>query len=109
MAVLDGYDTIQGEVHDDKVATITLARPEAMNSFNQQMRAEFARVWPALQAHPHVHAIVLRAAGEKAFSAGLDVKEHGAGEGSAWIIEDRPWDELEDPGPALGPKRNAVW
>lgn len=107
--MLDGYETIRAEITEDKVATITLDRPQAMNSFNQRMRAEFARVWPALQAHPDVHAIVLTAAGDRAFSTGLDVREHGASEGSAWIVEDHPWDELEDPGPALGPKQNAVW
>jgi enoyl-CoA hydratase/carnithine racemase len=109
MEVLEGYETIRVEIDEDKVATITLDRPEVMNSFNQRMRSEFARLWPALQAHPEVHAVVLRAAGERAFSTGLDVREHGADEGSAWVVEDHPWDELEDPGPALGPKRNSVW
>lgn len=109
MTMLDGYETVTVEITDDKVATITLNRPEAMNSFNKLMRVEFARLWPALQADPAVGAIVLRAAGERAFSTGLDVKEHGGGEGSEWVVVDHPWDELEDPGSALGPKQNAVW
>jgi enoyl-CoA hydratase/carnithine racemase len=105
----DDFETVLVEVSPDRVASVTLNRPEALNSFNQQMRSEFARLWPALQASPDVHAVVLRSAGGRAFSTGLDVKEHGAGEGPAWVDAERPWDELEDPGSALGPKRNGVW
>lgn len=107
--MLPGYNAIEVEVADNKVATITLNRPEAMNSFNTEMREEFGRLWPQLKAHQGVNVIVLRAAGGKAFSTGLDVKEHGGGEGSVWTFADRPFDELEDPGHELGPKRNQVW
>ena len=39
------YQTILYEVGEDKVATITINRPEAMNSFNAQMNREFVDVW----------------------------------------------------------------
>ena len=38
------YETILFDVADH-VATITINRPEAMNSFNRQMMDEFAHAW----------------------------------------------------------------
>lgn len=103
------YETIALDIHrDDGVAVVTLNRPEVLNAFNAQMRAEFARLWPELAADDDVRAIVLQAAGDRAFSTGLDVTEH-AESSAAWVDEARPWDELEDPGYELGPKRNRVW
>jgi enoyl-CoA hydratase/carnithine racemase len=57
------------------VATITLNRPDAMNSFNQAMLDDFAHLWRTVKADDDVHVVVLRAAGERAFSTGMDVKE----------------------------------
>ena len=45
----------------------------------------------------------------RAFSTGLDVTERLEGEGNPWLDESHPWNELEDPGHDLSPKRNGVW
>lgn len=61
----------------DGVAVVTLNRPEAMNALSKALRAELHRGLLALEADPEVRVIVLTGAGERAFTAGLDLKELG--------------------------------
>lgn len=84
---------IDTEAH---VATITLNRPERLNAFNRTMCEEMVRVWRTVKLDDSVHAVVLRAAGDRAFSAGLDIKE-------SYGQPDNIWNH-EDPGEALSPK-----
>lgn len=63
---------------DEAVATVTLNRPEAMNALSQALRAEFCDKMAELAADSSVRAIVLTGAGERAFTAGLDLKELGS-------------------------------
>jgi enoyl-CoA hydratase/carnithine racemase len=60
------------------IAQITLSRPEAMNAISSAMAAELARTCAELAAAPEVRVVVLGAAGERAFSAGADLKERAA-------------------------------
>ena len=92
--------TVQFEV-TDHVATVTLNRPQAMNSFNQQMLDDFSALWDRVKADDDVHVVVLRGSGERAFSTGMDVKEG---------IDRHPnvWSQT-DPGEFLSPKLNQVW
>jgi enoyl-CoA hydratase/carnithine racemase len=85
----------------DHVATVTLDRPAAMNSFNQAMCDEFALVWDRVKADDDVFVVVLRAAGERAFCTGMDVKEGIDRESNVW--------SQTDPGQKLSPKLNQVW
>ena len=64
------------------VATVTLNRPEAMNALSRALRAEFAAAMRGLAADDGIRAIVLTGAGERAFTAGLDLKELGADTGN---------------------------
>ncbi|MFI4975796.1 MAG: enoyl-CoA hydratase [Caulobacterales bacterium] len=61
----------------DKVAVVTLNRPEAMNALSVALRAAIARAFIDLAADPEVSVIVLTGAG-RAFTAGLDLKELGS-------------------------------
>jgi enoyl-CoA hydratase len=63
---------------DGPVATVTLNRPEAMNALSRALRAELAAAMRGLAADESIRAIVLTGAGERAFTAGLDLKELGA-------------------------------
>ncbi|MEV6486036.1 enoyl-CoA hydratase/isomerase family protein [Streptomyces sp. NPDC051576] len=85
----------------DHVATITLNRPQAMNSFNQRMLDDFSTIWDRVKTDDDVHVVVLRGSGERAFSTGMDVKEG---------IDRHPnvWSQT-DPGEFLSPKLNQVW
>ena len=56
----------------DKVMTITLNEPEAMNAFSMPMHYSFSRIWEDVQDDPEVNVIVLTGAG-RAFSAGGNV------------------------------------
>ncbi|AFM16518.1 enoyl-CoA hydratase/carnithine racemase [Mycolicibacterium chubuense NBB4] len=96
------YETILCDLdHDARVATVTLNRPEALNSFNRTMCEEMRDVWHAIKADEAINAVVLRAAGERAFSAGLDVK-------SSYGQPEIVWNH-EDPGELLSPKWQKMW
>lgn len=62
------------------LATLTLNRPQAMNALSRELRFELSKAIDALSADPAVRVIILTGAG-RAFSAGLDLKELGSGEG----------------------------
>ena len=95
------YETIGYETSTDRVATITLDRPEVLNAFDRQMCEEIRQAWADIKADPEVHAVVLRAAGERAFCVGLDVdKPFGQ--------PDDVWNHV-DPGELLSPKWQKVW
>ncbi len=72
----------------DGIAQITLSRPEAMNAISSAMAAELTRTCAELAAAPGVRVVVLGAAGERAFSAGADLKER-AGMTDADILRQR--------------------
>ena len=96
------YQTIQYEVAvDDRVATITLDRPEVLNAFDRQMCEEMRDVWHVVKADDRVNAVVLRAAGERAFSAGLDTSK-------SFGQPDLVWNH-DDPGELLSPKWQKCW
>jgi enoyl-CoA hydratase len=59
----------------DAVAVVTLNRPEAMNALSRQVRADLRQALTELDADPAIRVIVLTGAGERAFTAGLDLKE----------------------------------
>jgi len=59
----------------DGVAVVTLNRPEAMNALSRALRAALQQAILELEADPEVKVIVLTGAGERAFTAGLDLKE----------------------------------
>ncbi|MET9491240.1 enoyl-CoA hydratase/isomerase family protein [Nocardia sp. NPDC006630] len=85
----------------DHVATVTLNRPEAMNSFNQDMLEDFALIWQTVKDDDDVRVVVLRAAGDRAFSTGMDVKQGIDRHSNVW--------SQTDPGEQLSPKLNRVW
>jgi enoyl-CoA hydratase/carnithine racemase len=102
------YETIIVEKADDGVATVTLNRPDVLNAFNDTMQAEFRRLWSEVKEDDDVRAVVLAAAGDRAFSTGVDVSER-LGWKNPFVDEDHPWAEHEDPGHLLSPRRNEVW
>jgi enoyl-CoA hydratase/carnithine racemase len=97
------YETILLEIGTDKVATVTINRPHALNSFNKQMCVEFRDLWASLRDDERVHAIVLQAAEGPAFCAGVDVKMS-----RDILMSDQLWSKV-DPGEYLGPKFNRLW
>jgi enoyl-CoA hydratase len=66
----------------DGVATVTLNRPEAMNALSKALRSQLYQVMTKVDADHSVRAVVLTGAGERAFTAGLDLKELGSQAGA---------------------------
>ena len=57
-----------------RIATITMNRPESMNSVHPPATAELSAIWDDAIADENVWVIILTGAGERAFSAGNDLK-----------------------------------
>lgn len=62
----------------DGVALVVINRPEAMNALSKALRARLHETLQALDADPDIRVMILTGAGERAFSAGLDLKELGS-------------------------------
>lgn len=96
------FETILLDVDaDSHVATITLNRPDQLNAFNRMMCEEMTHAWRTVKLDESVHAVVLRAAGDRAFSAGLDIKTPYGQPENIW--------NHEDPGELLSPKWQKMW
>ncbi|MCW2829315.1 MAG: putative enoyl-CoA hydratase/isomerase [Aeromicrobium sp.] len=101
MTSIDALTTVLFDVSDN-VATITLNRPDRLNAFNHTMALEFGAIWTEVRENDEIRAVVVRAAGDRAFCTGVDLAE------GPW------WTHLssfhqEDPGVAFGAKANNVW
>jgi enoyl-CoA hydratase len=59
----------------DRVATLTIDRPEKRNALNSQVRRELVMALDAIQPDPEVRVVVITGAGERAFVAGADIGE----------------------------------
>jgi enoyl-CoA hydratase/carnithine racemase len=78
-------------------ALLTLNRPRAMNAISLEMRRVLADTVTALDSDETVRAIVIRGAGERAFSAGADIKEFKAADSlpAARRLREPPgWNDL---------------
>lgn len=87
------FTTITYEV-DDRVATITLNRPDRLNAINDEMQGEIREAVEAANRDDDVHVIVLTGAG-RAFCAGYDLKEY-AERPDAPYSQEMPWDPMID-------------
>jgi enoyl-CoA hydratase/carnithine racemase len=68
------YQYIVEEVNERYVGTITLNRPEQLNTFSSQLAGELFLALQAFDDDPRVRVIRLKGAG-KAFCAGIDITE----------------------------------
>ncbi|WP_020585314.1 enoyl-CoA hydratase/isomerase family protein [Desulfobacter curvatus] len=68
------YETIIAETLDGHVASVTLNRTEAMNTFSSQMAEELYDALKKFDTAPDVRVILIKGAG-RAFCAGIDVNE----------------------------------
>lgn len=58
----------------EHVATVTLARPEALNAVDLATEAELQVIWKELEANRDVRVVVLTGEGDRAFCVGADLK-----------------------------------
>ncbi len=74
---MHGVSLRRGEDAGDAVTEIVLDRPQAMNALNTEMAWRLAAVCAEIAADHTIRAVVLSAAGERAFCVGADLKERG--------------------------------
>ena len=93
--------------HDGPVAVITLCRPEVLNALNSTLQHELYTTFQELDADAQTNAIVVTGSGDRAFSAGADIKEmarlqqEGGSSPSARHTEDA-WDLANARKPTIG-------
>ena len=68
------YEAIRYEAADG-IATVTLDRPDVHNAMNETMRRELVDCFTTLATDDGVRVVVITGAGQRAFSAGADIRE----------------------------------
>ena len=68
------FQTILFETRN-QIAFITLNRPDSLNAMNRQMTRELVNVCQQVEEDSQIRIAIFTGAGEKAFSAGMDLKE----------------------------------
>ncbi|MCA3263776.1 MAG: enoyl-CoA hydratase/isomerase family protein [Telmatospirillum sp.] len=58
----------------DHVARVTIDRPEVLNAVDAATEAELQRIWTQIEGDRSIRCVVLTGAGDRAFSAGADMK-----------------------------------
>lgn len=81
---------------EGRIAIFTINRPEAMNALNSQVRLELNQALIDFRDDPDLWVGIITGAGEKAFSAGADIKEFRPGPiqtggAVAWVRPDQIW------------------
>ena len=59
----------------DRIATVTINRPDKLNALNRDVREQFVQVLADLAGNDDVRVVIVRGAGDKAFVAGADIAE----------------------------------
>lgn len=105
---------------EDRIATVTLNRPDALNATTDGLYGELAELWPQLRTNPEVACVILTGAG-RGFCAGADLKNRRTdltplqlSARHRWILKNvlLPLYEMEKPviaavnGPAAGAGAN---
>ena len=87
------YQSIRYEV-SDRIATITLNRPERLNAIDERMPGEIRDAVESADEDSRVHVVILTGA-ERAFCAGYDLSEF-AERAENPHTQDMPWDPTVD-------------
>jgi len=66
-----------------RIEILTINRPEARNAINGEVSSLMAAALDELETDDSCSVVVLTGAGDKAFSAGMDLKAFAAGEGAS--------------------------
>ncbi len=68
------YQNLLLEIQN-KIAVVTINRPDKLNALNAQTMSELKDVFNSLNNNDEVYVVILTGSGEKAFIAGADIKE----------------------------------
>ncbi|OAN73936.1 crotonase [Jannaschia sp. EhC01] len=59
----------------DHVARVTIDRPDRMNAIDTATHRRLGEIWDEVESNPDIRCAVLTGAGDRAFSAGADLKD----------------------------------
>jgi enoyl-CoA hydratase/carnithine racemase len=68
----------------DKIAYITINRPEALNAMDPETYQQLSAAWVDVRDNPDIWVAIITGAGDKAFSAGADLKKTIPRQPEAW-------------------------
>lgn len=71
-ALENAYETVDLKI-DERVAWLTLNRPDKLNALTPTTMAELRTIFTGIDDDEDVCVVVLRGAGERAFCAGMDL------------------------------------
>jgi enoyl-CoA hydratase/carnithine racemase len=86
---------------DGPVGWVTLNRPERLNAFDEALATDLHALWGRLRHDDTIRAVVLTAAGDRAFCTGIDRDWSVPQPSSPFMVD--------DPGLLLGPKTAGLW
>lgn len=103
---LDLKGPLEGVVYErvDRVATITLDRPERGNALTPGMQPIMRAIWSEVRDDPEIRVAIVKASGERHFCTGFDVGE-AEGEEADGVFVDKPLAEAVH----WSPHQNQVW
>ncbi|MCP4072693.1 MAG: crotonase/enoyl-CoA hydratase family protein [Hyphomicrobiales bacterium] len=79
----------------DRIARITLNRPEVMNAIDDEVPHLLAQAVDEANSDPDIHVIILSGNG-RAFCSGYDLSYYAEGNGSGEVTQTMPWDPMKD-------------
>ncbi len=79
----------------DRVAKITLNRPECFNAIDEKMPEQIAAAFNHVSSDDSIHVVILTGSG-RGFCGGYDLKTFAEKPGSNNGIQDMPWDAMID-------------
>jgi enoyl-CoA hydratase len=90
-----GDDPVQvGREQEGRVVLITLNRPHVLNAINTHLATRMIEVLTEVADDPRVRAIILTGAGDRAFSAGADLKERMGMSPEQWTRQHRLFERM---------------
>lgn len=96
-------NTVLFEMHNEHIALLTINRPNAMNAINNEVAQQMDKYVKQIEGDDNIWVVVLRGAGDRAFSAGADLKMISVGRsrelgtkdggfgGLAYAKRTKPW------------------
>lgn len=84
---MSNQDAVRLDI-EDTIATVLLNRPEALNALNAGVFMGLQKAAQGIKENPDVRVVIVTGAGEKAFSAGIDLKMVASGGGGSAVFSD---------------------
>jgi enoyl-CoA hydratase len=88
------FDTLRVTWPAADILLIALNRPEVMNAINTRLAEEMVQLFTSNETNAKARCIILTGTGERAFSAGGDLKERQAMTDRAWFKQHALFEEM---------------